>query len=410
MTSSLRQMLLIIESRLSAYMMRLHSNTPKLYRVISGAINLSYVLIRWGHLGRNSQDARDFRQCKNGETRLKNLWNFEYTKDEPLVLGILSIGEIKPTIQNEYNHFNPSIRSMKNGNLEIFWRVSNSKHPSEYDIFGKPIIGERQSINGEDDYEAIISGELIQPLEFAMLIPKKQTLLELTKVKNSTENEEWNPLTIVKLFLEDPRLHPGEGVYFTAIARFGNYSYGLHNEIFTRMILINRLTAEGTVIHSKNNGRIEKNWVVIQESHNEILLLKQSQPMELIRFNLRTGKTTSVEDGSNPKSKALTSLNGGSPFVLVDDKFYIRVARQQFVLSKIGTARVNILVMHDLEFREIGRTQPFIFQVLGVEICNGLALQNDHFYFTWGENDCKMFLGVCNKDELISWFQNNLQE
>ena len=404
-----QQMILMAKMRLSSFRICMNSFARKLYRWISGTSIIIYVYLRWNHLSRSILEARNFRQCKNDETRLNNLWKFEYSKDNPLLLGILSIGEIRPTIQHEYNHFNPSIKSKENGNLEVFWRVSDSKHPSQNDIFGEPIIGARQAIKDQNDYEDIICGELIQPINLATLIPKNQTLVEIAKVKNSRDNEFGNPTTNLKLFLEDPRLHPGTGDYFTAIARFGNYRSGLHNEIFTRMIIVNRLTGEGTVIHSKNDGRIEKNWVVIREYLNEIVLLKQSEPMVLVHFNLRTGATSSVEFGPTPKSKSQTNLNGGSPLVLVDDKFYIRVARQQFLLSKIGRVRINILVMHDLEFREIGRSQPFIFQVLGAEICNGLALQNDLFYFTWGENCYKMFLGVCNKDELISWFKNNLQ-
>ena len=63
--------------------------------------------------------------------------------------------------------------------------------------------------------------------------------------------------------------------------------------------------------------------------------------------------------------------------------------------------------MHDLNFREIARTRPFVFKKYAYEICNGLVLRDNIFYFSWGENDEKMYYGKINKEDLITWISQN---
>ena len=53
--------------------------------------------------------------------------------------------------------------------------------------------------------------------------------------------------------------------------------------------------------------------------------------------------------------------------------------------------------------------KPFVFNKLGVEICNGLMIKDDLVYFSWGEDDLEMYVGRCSKAELMDWFNENLQ-
>jgi hypothetical protein len=62
-------------------------------------------------------------------------------------------------------------------------------------------------------------------------------------------------------------------------------------------------------------------------------------------------------------------------------------------------------VKHDLDFREVARTSPFIFRVFGYEICNGFQLYDEKFVFSWGENDEKMLLGSIEKHKLLDWLE-----
>jgi hypothetical protein len=63
--------------------------------------------------------------------------------------------------------------------------------------------------------------------------------------------------------------------------------------------------------------------------------------------------------------------------------------------------------MHNLKLEEIHRSKPFVFREVGIEICNGLEFKDGVFYFAWSENEKKIFVGKCNKDELLTWFYKN---
>ena len=86
----------------------------------------------------------------------------------------------------------------------------------------------------------------------------------------------------------------------------------------------------------------------------------------------------------------------------------MRVARIKFSIRNIGRARLSVLVKHDLNFREISRSRAFVFRETSIEICNGLDYDGSNFYFSWGENDRKMYVGSCAKKDLIDWFESNL--
>jgi len=87
----------------------------------------------------------------------------------------------------------------------------------------------------------------------------------------------------------------------------------------------------------------------------------------------------------------------------------MRVARLQFQIYGLGGCRISVLVLHDLKFKEVARSKPFIFNKLGVEICNGLMVKDDLVFFSWGEDDMDMCVGRCSKAELMRWFNENLQ-
>jgi hypothetical protein len=138
-------------------------------------------------------------------------------------------------------------------------------------------------------------------------------------------------------------------------------------------------------------------------------MLKRSNPQEIVSVDTISGIAKSLPSIDLIKKKNYLELNGGSGFVLVDNLYYLRVARIQFSLAKLGRTRVSVIVKHDLNFTEISRSKPFIFQSLGVEICNGFAYSHDTFYFSWGQDDRSMYVGYCRKRDLLNWYNKNLQ-
>jgi hypothetical protein len=43
-----------------------------------------------------------------------------------------------------------------------------------------------------------------------------------------------------------------------------------------------------------------------------------------------------------------------------------------------------------------------------IDICNGLDFDGQFFYFSWSENDRKIFFGFCRKYDLLEWYEKNI--
>jgi hypothetical protein len=166
-----------------------------------------------------------------------------------------------------------------------------------------------------------------------------------------------------------------------------------------------RVDGKNFPLLSPTGKNFEKNWVPILLEENTIFLLHSNNPTKLIEFDL-LDKSQSVYEVKD--LCASLSLSGGSQFVSLPDSSYIRIARRRFPLFNRGYIHISFIVLHNSNFQETAVSTPFIFQDLGFEICNGLALnQENEFVFSWGENDMKMFVGISDYDETIRWVKNN---
>jgi hypothetical protein len=175
------------------------------------------------------------------------------------------------------------------------------------------------------------------------------------------------------------------------------------------MIVIDLATNGGIIVPGSDPSKWEKNWVVIQELENSLLFLNQSKPAIINKVHTKTGVSERLEIQEDKSRQYFANLNGGSPFVRIDSKHFLRVARLTFPIYPIGVTRISVLVLHDLDFKEVARSKPFIFNKLGVEVCNGLLVKDGVVYFSWGEDDLEMYVGWCTKEELMHWFNENLQ-
>jgi len=326
----------------------------------------------------------------------------------PVLIDILKIQRVVPNILPGYFHLNPTLQ-INGPDITLFWRVSNNELTLDFDKKGRPIteLGERIS---STDFENIISGNLHINFdtESEIVIPSNQSVLPHLHVKNLDAIIKEKDLPSRSFFIEDPRAHKENGRYLTAIIRFGELkkNKGLFS---TRIVLIDTHDLSATVITSDSDRNIEKNWIVVQELDNSLTMLQHSNPQVLVSVDISNGKAEALLKRASYFVAEPENVSGGTPFLLIDNSFYLRVARLQFTLGSLGRIRINLLVMHDLEFREISRSTPFVFQELGVEICNGLALNGDRVYFTWGKNDREMFIGSCLKNDLLSWYESHKQ-
>ena len=382
--------------------------SPKGYSVVSWVFHFFYVLCRWQRFILDLHELSSFRRSKLGESHLNKVWkgsgsNFK----NPVFIDILKVQKILPSILPDYFHYNPTLQ-VNNSHLNLFWRVSSNTLPINFDKRGDSsnIAQERFY---EENFERIISGnlDLDLDLDLDIVTPSSQIVFDQLVIGNYHEIVDDLDIPDKSIFLEDPRAHRENGRYITAIARVGTIKSDWRG--ITRMVLIDIQEACAKIISSDNDRRVEKNWVVIQEYENSLIMLQHSNPQVIVNVDKKSGYAETVSGNPDNFIAEPNNVNGGSPFVLVDNSFYLRVARRQFISGSRVGVRLNLLVKHDLQLREVSRSTPFVFQELGVEICNGLALDGDRFYFTWGKNDREMYIGTCNKNDLLGWYETHKQ-
>ena len=373
-----------------------------LKRVAFDLFSFFYVLLKWQKIETNPSIRHAMRWGFQGEQQLHHLWNGRHSKDDPLKIEILQKKVILTSIHKEYFHYNPVI-SFEASLIRIFWRIS------DYSVSNWPTLpiglNPISEFNKLKNVEFIGTGLGSLDHNSELFTLKDEITLKDIEISNLDEHAPSDSSESQRFYLEDPRTHEGSGKFITAMIRFGKIPT---NKM--RMLLINLHLNQGTIISTISDRSIEKNWVTVREEDNRLLMLKQSNPPQFVEIELNSGKTALIKSENIATDYLQSNLNGGSPFVLVNSTFYLRVARMQFPVYGIGITRINILVMHDLSFREILRSMPFVFNSLGVEVCNGFALKDDRFFFAWGEEDRKMYIGTCEKATLLEWFYANLQE
>ena len=154
----------------------------------------------------------------------------------------------------------------------------------------------------------------------------------------------------------------------------------------------------------ENRLQTEKNWVPIYTDNQKHLLLRSTKPFSVVSvdrvdFRLSESSSDSLDFGR---------IHNGSNFLLLDDELYIRVVRTSINLEGLRGVRLNFIIIHDLEFNEIGRTKPFIFHKFGYEICNSITEFEDKIFFAWGMNDSAGYIGHIDRTALKSWIQKNI--
>jgi hypothetical protein len=336
-------------------------------------------------------------------------WNLEWRKDtksighlmgrsipkeKPLLLNFEYIQEITTSLRNDLFNYNPTL-VLHNKQLKIFWRISNCSTSPKTDWRGitKNVYPKIGKIEGIGTGELIFDSETISLINEEIAIPISS---------NHFEHLE-NPYPGFQSTLEDPRaICTDEILLLLNTCQIPNSGGDPRNGL---MALYNCANKDLILLNLPEESSVQKNFTIINSNRNVIRLLKSSNPHTVLEFDKNNGNLVKkLENKQNNKS----FLHGGSPFVLVDNEYYFRIARQRFNLKNLFKIHLSYLVMHDLTFNEIGRTKPFILQNYAYEICNGLVEIENNFHFSWGENDKKIYVGVISKRDLIRFFHENI--
>jgi hypothetical protein len=380
---------------------QIKDKTPFIYKSLRLVLGFFITVFKYKKISLDPKMINYIMYCNWSEAQLKTLYRNDHSHRNPLKLGVITTQKIEPRSLPEYYHYNPTLQ-LQNGIIRVFWRVSGYSLSLHTDELGR---WNGSKAKKTEYFERIATGVLDAKAELNFGQISQESVLPEIEIVNRVEILNALGLKDIELYVEDPRAHEGSNRYLTACTRIGEIGNS-----FYRMIVIDLAKNTGKIVSSPDSRKMEKNWVVIEELENCLLFLNQSKPLLIDRVNLNTGISERLAIQENeilPNSK---NLNGGSPFVRFDSKHFIRVARLHFPVYSISDGcRFNVLVLHNLEFKEVARSKPFIFNKLGVEICNGLLVVDDYFYFSWGLDDIEMYVGKCSKIDLMLWFKENLQ-
>lgn len=333
-------------------------------------------------------------KSKRDTYKLSQLLDRSNPLTDPLKLPFESIQEIKTSLEPELFHYNPTIICKEN-TIKIFWRISNIN------------IGPYWNWHGLIE-KYVPAGKRIEGTGYGEITLNQNGKIEIRneKVLISPSQNNWtnqiDQAPSEKLLVEDPRVVESGGTYLL----FNSWKINEADNEGTHgpMVLFALENSRMIQLKDYTNKGIHKNSVIVNMENRVIRLLKSSNPQIIQEYDVSTGDLTSAKTKLNNDK---LFLNGGSPFILVDDTFYIRIARQRYTLKNLFNVHVSLLVIHDLNFDEIARTKPFILQNYGFEVCNGFILEGDKFIFSWGENNKRMFLGTVSKTTLLEFFHAN---
>lgn len=374
---------------------------PDLYKFSRLVYAFFYVIKKQKMISLNPSLLEHMLYCKWGESKLDRLYNSKFSTKNPLKLSILKIWKLEPKLLPKMYHYNPTLYSSQNS-LMVFWRISDFTFGPYLDKYG---IFTNYGLERLENYEAIGQADLFLDSSTLSGSLVNERILENIQIVNLEESARSINRVGEPIFIEDPRAHEGDGRFVTAHARFGKVGNN-----FYRMLMIDLHTLKATIIPGDIPEQTEKNWIVLREKEDSLVMLNRSDPQIIFDVDLHSGNSRAQHTPNSVSERKRLNLNGGSATVLIDSKFYLRVARYQFPVYPIGIARISVLVMHDLDFMEIARSKPFVFDNIGVEICNGLVMYNNEIYFSWGKDDVEMFVGKCDKEQLMKWFYSNLQD
>ncbi len=358
-------------------------------------LSIIYVLFHTYKIVLNRVSLTREKQFILGEKRLNRFWSKKNNLKNPLSLNILKTSELVLDLHPlKYSHA-PSIQ-VKDQVIKVFYRISN--YSVSTGIEAKKYLPIKLS-----EFESLASCVITTDLNLPIIKPIDQKLIRIDTV--FMFNNDSKKLEVIQesvMFL-DPRAHQSDDSIITCSAYFGDFlSKSSNSYIGMAIIDLNMKTA--LLISSVYNKEFEKNWIVAKTNDKELKMLRSTHPLIFLDINRASGLGTL---DTSVKSSSSIDLNGGSAFCLVEGNFYMRVARSHFKIRGIGSARLNYLVMHNQNLEEINRSKPFVFREVGIEICNGLEFKDGVFYFAWSENEKKIFVGKCDKDDLLTWFYKN---
>lgn len=326
------------------------------------------------------RERRFKKSCKQTYVRIGSLLKDSTLESLKINLIHSRISEVNPESIPGYWQLNPTI--LKFGEkIYLCWRATNGVFFPVADKLGKMKL--------EKSTPQIRNQILIGELDNDFKIMNQRKIHESVGVPS----------------FEDPRGFDSEDCRFvvgTVVTEEPRHGSGKWK---SSVGLLNILTGEISTIDNPKGKQIEKNWAPITFNESSIKLLYSTNPHVVVEINPLSFE---VSYSSMSLDSLIPNVSGGSQFVRLPNGDFLRVGRQRCPVEGKGLVHFSYLLLYDASLQLLRISRPFIFQKVGFEICNGLMLTKDgSLYFTWGEDDRKLYIMKIKLAEVLSWLDSN---
>jgi len=330
-----------------------------------------------------------------------NLWGYKSFPFDLETIPLRESYQLRIELEPKLYHYNPSIL-FESKKLYLCWRVSNYK--------GSPKVNwARETAPNAPRFEprkflnAIALGEIANfNISDHPGIENQRLANQLAEFARRTESTPSKTEVQIVSTLIDPKfLDNNPGIILGNFESWIESPNGKYSVKQSMGILNFKEQGECTLIPFQESSG-EKNWCYIPSNKESFEILRSSSPQIVLSVQKSSPfAVMNVEVAPSDKRFA----NGGSNFVSVNDLYFLRVARYRFSSPGNYNCHITIIIKHDRNLVEVSRTKPFIFRIFGYEICNGFQYHDEEFFFSWGENDERMFLGSIEQDKFLAWLE-----
>jgi len=374
---------------------------PNFYYFAVRFLSVILALVKYRTLVFSGKRAHWFLQVQKGKRYLNDFWTPLNSIDIPLRLSLHNVNKIEfPNHTGAQaltlNQFNPCIVAIDNG-IQICWRISDIVfHPATKlngDSLSNPTIGVCNGIG----IATIQRNDLLN----RATLSQPRILIAANEFERSTLHK-IQDIHGRSMDFEDPRFIPE---YPHLILMHGRYTGRIPDRPAPRydIVLFNLESNEIKLLIPQNRHKAEKNWVPICTDNEKHILLRSTKPFAVVAVDKEDHHLSEI----SWDSADFGEIHNGSNFLLLDEDLYIRVVRVKINLEGLRGVRLNFIMMHNLEFKEVGRTKPFIFNDFGYEICNSITEFEGKIFFAWGMNDSAGYIGHIDRDILQNWIRNH---
>ena len=144
------------------------------------------------------------------------------------------------------------------------------------------------------------------------------------------------------------------------------------------------------------DDKCEKNWCVVPNNDNSLVLVYKWQPLTIIEADLTTGKITKTRETKMPS--IFSNVRGSTDGCIFKDRIYFLGHIVQYTKPRTYS---HICVEFDLKMNFIGCSYPFKLSDLSVEYCLGMIVEDKRLIFSYSENDSTSKIAVINKERFF---------